>query len=147
MDIPQRQQLISVLAKSSLQDIRQCWNQSLDDIDYSTLRPPQTGMVMAVARTEVKGEPFNLGEVSVTRCAIRLNSGETGIGYVMGSSKEHALHVAVLDAIAQQTEQYAAIHNSVIQPLQTKLLQRYQQQQQTTDTTRVDFFTMVRGED
>lgn len=147
MNIEQRQQLISVLAKSSLQDIQQCWKHSLDEYQYSTLRQPQTGMVMAVARTEGKGEPFNLGEVSVTRCALRLNSGETGIGYVMGSNKQHALHIALLDAIAQKQNQYDEIHAQVIQPLQQKLLQAHQAQQQKTDTTRVDFFTLVRGED
>ncbi len=147
MNTQQRQQLISVLAKSSLQDIKQCWGHSLDDYEYNTLRQPQTGMVMAVARTEAKGEPFNLGEVSVTRCALRLSSGETGIGYVMGSNKEHALHVAILDAVAQQQNQYAEIHTQVIQPLQQKLLQTHKAQQQKTDTSRVDFFTMVRGED
>jgi alpha-D-ribose 1-methylphosphonate 5-triphosphate synthase subunit PhnG len=147
MNTAQRQQLISVLAKSSLSDIKKYWKQSLEDFDYSTLRQPQTGMVMAVARTEAKGEPFNLGEVSVTRCALRLSSGETGIGYVMGSNKEHALHVAMLDAIAQQQNQYAEIHAQVIQPLQQKFLQTHQKQQQKTDSTRVDFFTMVRGED
>jgi alpha-D-ribose 1-methylphosphonate 5-triphosphate synthase subunit PhnG len=104
-------------------------------------------MVMAVARTEAKGEPFNLGEVSVTRCALRLSNGETGIGYVMGSNKEHALYVAMLDAIAQQPDQYEAINSGLIQPLQQKLLQTHQKQQQKTDKTRVDFFTMVRGED
>ncbi len=147
MNTQQRQQLISVLAKSSLQDIKQCWDHSIDEYEYSTLRQPQTGMVMAVARTEAKGEPFNLGEVSVTRCALRLNNGETGIGYVMGSNKEHALYVAILDAIAQQPNQYEAINSTVVQPLQQKLLQAHQKQQQKTDTTRVDFFTMVRGED
>ncbi len=147
MNVEQRQQLISVLAKSALNDIQQFWGQSPDDFEYSTLRQPQTGMVMAVARTEAKGEPFNLGEVTVTRCAIRLASGETGIGYVMGSDREHALHIAVLDALAQHANRYDEIYSSVIQPLQDRLLQRYQQQQQATDTTRVDFFTMVRGED
>lgn len=147
MDVVQRQQLLSVLAKSSLKDIQQHWEHSLHDFEYSPLRAPQTGMVMAVARAEGSGEPFNLGEVSVTRCAIKLTTGQTGIGYVMGSSKEHSLHVALLDALAQVDDQYEDIKLKLIQPLQQKIEQRNQQQQQKTAATKVDFLTMVRGED
>lgn len=141
-----RQQLLSVLAKSKLKDIKSFWKGSLEDQEFVTIRPPQTGMVMSVARAGASGEPFNLGEVSVTRCAVRLPSGETGIGYVTGSSKDHALHIAVIDALAQNSTHQKALHEQLITPLQEKLQQASTQQQEKAEETKVDFFTMVRGE-
>jgi alpha-D-ribose 1-methylphosphonate 5-triphosphate synthase subunit PhnG len=143
----ERQQLLSTLAKSSLADIRRYWPDGIEQHEYRTIRPAQTGMVMAVARCEGDGEPFNLGEVAVTRCALQLPSGETGIGYVMGRNEEHAQTVALIDALAQVGDRFAEIHRDVIEPLQNIQQQKQQQQHQKTAATRVDFFTMVRGED
>ena len=142
-----RKTLLSVLAKSKLNDIKTYWQDTLENQSYQTIRPPQTGMVMAVARAGSSGEPFNLGEVSVTRCAIRLDSGETGVGYVTGSNKDHALHIAVIDALAQVKDQQQPLQCEVIKPLQEKLQRLKMQQQEKADATKVDFFTMVRGED
>jgi len=142
-----RKTLLSVLAKSKLNDIKTCWQDTLENQSYQTIRPPQTGMVMAVARAGSSGEPFNLGEVSVTRCAIRLDSGETGVGYVTGNSKDHALHIAVIDALSQTEDQQQPLQRDVIKPLQKKLQLLKKQQQEKADATKVDFFTMVRGED
>jgi alpha-D-ribose 1-methylphosphonate 5-triphosphate synthase subunit PhnG len=142
-----RQTLLSVLARSKLMDIKKHWQDKPENYSYETIRPPQTGMVMSVARAGSSGEPFNLGEVSVTRCAIRLDSGETGVGYVTGSNKDHALHIAVIDALAQTEDQQQSLEYEVIRPLQKSLQLLHKQRKEKADATKVDFFTMVRGED
>lgn len=147
MNVEQRQNLLSTLAKSSLKDIQSYWPHSPNDYQFNTIRPPQTGMVMAVARTETTGEPFNLGEVSVTRCALRLESGETGFGYSMGSDTEQVLHIALIDALAQVDDNFDTLSAEVINPLKQKIADRQKRQKALTDTTKVDFLTITRGED
>lgn len=147
MEQQQRQLLHKTLTRCSLQDIQQYWPYQPDDFMYEFLRVPETGMVMAVGRTENSGEPFNLGEVTVTRCALRLNSGEIGIGYVMGGDSDHALHVAMIDALAQQSDRREKLFEQVIEPLRIKIEHANKQQEKKTAATKVDFLTMVRGED
>lgn len=142
----ERQKLLSTLARSELKDIQQHWQDSIENYQFEKIRPVETGMVMAVARAGAGGEPFNLGEVTVSRCALRLPSGETGVGYVCGRNTRHAEHIALLDALAQTRQQRDLIFSRVIQPLQRILQQKKMQQQAQTDKTKVEFFTMVRGE-
>ena len=47
---------------------------------FEWLRWPETGAVMVRGRTSGTGAPFNLGEMTVTRCALRLAGGEVGHG-------------------------------------------------------------------
>lgn len=147
MEQQKRQLLHATLSRSSLHDIQKFWSHQPDDFMYDLLRKPETGMVMAVGRTENAGEPFNIGEVSVTRCALRLNSGEKGIGYVMGGDSDHALYVAMIDALAQQEERHEQLFEQVIEPLRQQIQQKNKQQDEKTASTKVDFLTMVRGDD
>ena len=45
---------------------------------YEELRTAETGLVMLRGRIGGDGAPFNLGEATVTRAAVRLASGEVG---------------------------------------------------------------------
>ncbi len=147
MEQQKRQLLHETLTCSCLQDIKAYWPYQPDDFLYDLLRSPETGMVMAVGRTENAGEPFNIGEVSVTRCALRLNSGEMGVGYVMGGDSDHALYIAIIDALAQQDERRDQLFEQVIEPLRHLKALKNQEQEQKTASTKVDFLTMVRGDD
>lgn len=147
MERQQRQLLHATLTRSSLQDIKGYWQHDPDDFMYDVLRVPETGMVMSVGRAENSGDPFNLGEVTVTRCAIRLISGETGVGYVLGSDKDHALHIAMIDALAQQDGRCDQLFSQVIEPLQKRIEHTKRQQEEKAAATKVEFLTMVRGED
>jgi len=142
----QRQLLISTLAKSKLEDIQRVWNKSIVAVDYEFIRQPEVGMVMAVGRTGMTGEPFNLGEVTVTRCAVKLANGETGFGYVNGRNKEHSTHIAVIDALAQNSSESEEIYTQVIYPLEKIYQKNAQEQDEHANKTKVDFFTLVRGE-
>lgn len=146
MEQTNRQTLLSTLARADLSQIRARWQQSVDDYDYEYIRQPEVGMVMAVGRAGGTGEPFNIGEVSVNRCAVRLPSGETGIGYVKGRSSRHALYVALLDALSQKPEHQEQIWRQVINPLLRDRQIEADLKQQKSQASKVEFFTLVRGE-
>ena len=102
-------------------------------------------MIMARARAGGTGQRFNLGEVTVTRCAVRLEYGANGHGYVMGRNRRHAELVAVVDAMMQIPSRREALESALIAPLALRQTQRHQQMARKVGATKVDFFTMVRG--
>lgn len=114
--------------------------------DISVLRPPETGSIMVRGRAGGTGAPFNLGEMTVTRCALRLSCGTVGHGYVQGRCKEDARAAAVVDAL-MQTDRADEMDAAVLGPLRRQDCARKTQRAQKAAATKVDFFTMVRGED
>lgn len=101
---------------------------------------------MVRARAGGSGAQFNLGEMSITRCALRLQSGETGIAYVAGRHPRHAELAAVFDAL-MQSPQRDAVHAAVLQPIEQALAARDAELRAQAALTKVEFMTMVRGED
>lgn len=114
--------------------------------DYHLLRGPESGLVMVRGRAGGSGKPFNLGEMTVTRCTVRTN-GILGHAYVSGRQPEHAKRAALVDALLQDEKRRAKIIERVIEPLELHERDRRQTRAQESEATRVDFFTMVRGED
>lgn len=110
------------------------------------LRGPEQGLVMVRGRTGAIGAPFNLGEMTVTRCSVRLADGTVGHAYVQGRDSEKARNAAVLDAMLQQPETGPRVHASVIAPLMREETERRELSARKAAATRVDFFTMVRSE-
>lgn len=131
-----------VLALSSWEDL-QAYAQ-LTDIPHDIVRPAETGLVMLRGRMGGTGGPFNLGEAPVTRCTVRLASGVEGHGYVLGRDDRHA-HLAAL-ADAQMQEDMTSEHQDMLHELQQKIDQRRQETAAKAAATKVDFFTLVRGE-
>lgn len=113
---------------------------------HAPIRAPENGLVMVRGRIGGDGAPFNLGEATVSRAAVRLATGEVGFGYVLGRDTEKARLVAVCDALIQSAEYGAAIERSVVAPLRQRQLAQRQTQAAQTAATRVDFYTLVRGE-
>lgn len=68
--------------------------------DVAVLVPPTVGMLMARAVDGARGEHFNLAEVVVTEARVSVG-GHQGWGMVMGRRPEHALAMAILDAVAE----------------------------------------------
>jgi alpha-D-ribose 1-methylphosphonate 5-triphosphate synthase subunit PhnG len=116
------------------------------DTTFDWLRPPEVGGVMVRGRMGGTGAPFNLGEMTVTRCALRLPSGEVGHGYVQGRNKAHSQRAAMIDAL-MQTDASAQIRADVLAPLQASAAEVKAARAEKAAATKVDFFTMVRGED
>ncbi|MEL7204677.1 MAG: phosphonate C-P lyase system protein PhnG, partial [Pseudomonadota bacterium] len=110
------------------------------------LRAPEIGGVMVRGRTGATGAPFNLGEMTVTRCSLKLPGGEVGHGYVQGRDKDHATRAALVDA-HMQTAQSEAIRRGVLDPLEETMRATAETRARKAAATKVDFFTLVRGED
>ena len=112
--------------------------------EHNFLRVPEVGAVMVQGRIGGTGAPFNLGEMTVTRCVLRLSSGAVGHAHVQGRDKAHAIRAAVLDALLQSD---SSLQDSVLAPLQTEETARRGLRAAKAAATKVEFFTLVRGED
>ena len=140
-----RRKAMSVLAHTSTERISACL-EALDVPSHETARQPENGLVMVRGRIGGDGAPFNLGEASVSRAAVRLASGELGFGYVLGRDGEKARLIALCDALIQNSGFKADIEQKVIAPLRRELEDARLRQAAETAATRVDFYTLGRGE-
>jgi alpha-D-ribose 1-methylphosphonate 5-triphosphate synthase subunit PhnG len=113
---------------------------------FTWLRAPEIGSTMVRARAGATGAPFNLGEMTVTRCALTLASGEVGHAYIQGRRKQDAEAAALVDAL-MQTPAAAKLRCGVLDPLSAELAAARSARAEKAAATKVDFFTMVRGED
>jgi alpha-D-ribose 1-methylphosphonate 5-triphosphate synthase subunit PhnG len=113
---------------------------------HDTLRTPEVSAVMVRGRAGATGAPFNLGEMTVTRASVRLACGTVGHAWVMGRDKAHARRAAIADALLQ-TEVAAETMAHIIAPLQAEALAASAARAAKAAATKVEFFTMVRGED
>lgn len=114
--------------------------------DFTWLRAPEVGSVMVRGRMGGTGAPFNLGEMTVTRCALRLGTGEVGHAYVQGRRKADATATALVDAL-MGTAHAADLRAGVIDTLAREQEARRNARADKAAATKVDFFTLVRGED
>jgi len=113
---------------------------------HDTLRAPEVGAVMVRGRTGGTGAPFNLGEMTVTRCSVRLGCGAVGHAWVQGRDKDHARRAAVADAL-MQTAAADDLRAAVLAPLMAEAGAARAERAAKAAATRVEFFTLVRGED
>jgi alpha-D-ribose 1-methylphosphonate 5-triphosphate synthase subunit PhnG len=118
----------------------------LRDAEYQLIRAPEIGMTLVRGRMGGTGAPFNLGEMSVTRCVVRLADGRTGFSYLAGRDKPRAELTALADAHLQGPQQQHWL-NELIEPLASNLARRRTEQDAQTAASKVEFFTLVRGED
>jgi alpha-D-ribose 1-methylphosphonate 5-triphosphate synthase subunit PhnG len=141
----QRKAAMAVLAHAEAGEIAaRLRNLSLPD--HQDLRTPENGLVMLRGRVGGDGAPFNLGEATVSRAAVRLATGEVGFGYTLGRDGEKARLIALCDALVQSRDFGGAVERDVIAPLRDQLMAARQQAAAETAATKVDFYTMVRGE-
>ncbi len=111
------------------------------------LRPVETGLVMLRGRVGATGAPFNVGEVAVTRAAVRLPDRSVGFGYQMGRSHERARLAAVIDALGQDQSRRTLLETDFITPVLARAAAEDRDVAAQSAQTRVDFLTMARGED
>lgn len=119
---------------------------ALDVPAHEQLRAPENGLVMLRGRIGGDGMPFNLGEATVSRAAVRLNSGEVGFGYTLGRDADKARLIALCDALIQTDEFADAVEAKVLTPLRARVETDRQRAAAQTAATKVDFYTLVRGE-
>jgi alpha-D-ribose 1-methylphosphonate 5-triphosphate synthase subunit PhnG len=111
------------------------------------LRWPEAGLVMLRGRVGGNGNPFNLGEASVARASVRLASGEVGHAYVLGRDVGRARLAAIADALWQAPSTRAGIETEIVARVEERLAAAAAQKTARAAATKVDFFTLVRGED
>ena len=143
-----RKARLSTLAGAPGERVRALWVAYAGRPDlpaHEVVRTPEIGTVMVRGRAGAVGAAFNLGEMTVTRCAVRLPSGVVGHGYVQGRDKDAARRVAVLDALCEDG-QAGAIEAAILQPLRGEAAARRDARAARAAATRVEFFTMVRGD-
>lgn len=111
------------------------------------LRAPEPGLVMVRGRVGGDGAAFNCGEVTVTRAAIAVDDGIVGYGHLLGRDRDKARLAALMDASAQYADRLTAIEQLFLIPVEARLQKQRQEAAQKAAATRVDFVTLVRGED
>jgi alpha-D-ribose 1-methylphosphonate 5-triphosphate synthase subunit PhnG len=111
------------------------------------VRGPDIGLVMLRGRAGGGGAAFNLGEASVVRATVRLSSGEVGHAVVLGRDTAHARMAAHLDALWQCPVWRDRVEDEVVRPGLAAAEAESRRRAEETEATRVDFFTLVRGED
>jgi alpha-D-ribose 1-methylphosphonate 5-triphosphate synthase subunit PhnG len=144
-DMVRRKAAMAVLAHCEGAEIAAC----LEGVAlpaYERLREAESGLVMVRGRVGGDGAPFNLGEATVSRAAVRLASGELGFGYALGRDADKALMVALCDALVQAHEFADVVETVVIAPLRAAHLAAQREKAARIAATKVDFYTMVRGE-
>ena len=140
-----RQRWMSILAKARPEEIEAAWARLEARPDYQFMRKPEIGLVMTQGRMGGDGRPFNIGEMTVTRCSVRLDSGIVGHAVIAGRSVRHAELAAVFDALMQDVARACAVEKVVISPLAAAHQQRRDATARKAAATKVEFFTMVRA--
>jgi alpha-D-ribose 1-methylphosphonate 5-triphosphate synthase subunit PhnG len=141
----QRKAAMAVLAHCDAADIAR----TLDAVAlpvHENLREPENGLLMVRGRVGGDGAPFNLGEATVSRAAVRLSTGEVGFGYTLGRDQAKARMIALCDALIQCVDHAGTVEAKVLAPLRTQLMSERKRRAMETAATRVDFYTLVRGE-
>jgi len=139
-----RKRALDVLAAAPAKALAERWAAFGDQPQHQRIRGPETGLVMIRGRAGGGGAPFNLGEATVSRASVRIVTGEVGHGYCLGRDLEKAEAIAVIDALRQRDA--GRVDNEIIAPLEALAAEGDAKKRDETAATRVDFFTMVRGD-
>lgn len=142
-----RRRCASLLAVARADELRAAWDALKDKPETKPVRGPETGLVMVRGRIGGGGSPFNLGEATVTRATIALASSTVGHAQALGTDKQKAKLAAIFDALWQEDATRDHIENALLAPIEQRVAADSRAKAEETAATRVDFFTMVRGED
>jgi alpha-D-ribose 1-methylphosphonate 5-triphosphate synthase subunit PhnG len=138
-----RRRWMGVLARASAAEIERCLASLPPQPAHTRLRGPETGLVMVRGRAGGDGAPFNLGEMTVTRCAVRLPDGRVGHAYVAGRDARQAELAALVDALLLDDAARPAVAAAVIEPLAAAQAAHREAEARRAAATRVQFFTMT----
>jgi alpha-D-ribose 1-methylphosphonate 5-triphosphate synthase subunit PhnG len=149
-----RRAWMAVLARTPRADLETALDRALQGVPppaYDWLRPPEIGLAMVRGRVGGSGDPFNLGEATVTRATLRLRgtgaaAAAVGVACHLGRDRRRAELAALADALLQMPEHHAALHQQLIEPFAAQLAAERAERRQEVAATRVEFFTMVRGD-
>ena len=146
MGATDRQDWLGLMATSKADQLASLWDQAGIAPDYTMLRQPETGSVMVRGRAGGTGDAFNLGEMTVTRASLKLADGQVGHGWCQGRDRRQATIIALVDAL-MQGDSAPRLDAAILAPLRDARAARHAASAQRAAATKVDFFTMARGED
>jgi alpha-D-ribose 1-methylphosphonate 5-triphosphate synthase subunit PhnG len=137
-----RQRWMAILARAR-SDQLQALLANCDAIPSHTMvRGPESGLVMVRARAGGGGAAFNLGEMTITRCTVRTETGFVGHAYLAGRDEKRAELAALADALMQDPDLADTIERRVVAPLERQQIDGRLAKSQKAAATRVEFFTM-----
>ena len=142
-----RKRAAGLLARATVDELLLCWNALDTKPQVEKVRGPETGLVMVRGKIGGGGSPFNLGEATVTRATVKLASGTIGHAHALGTSRKQAWYAAITDALWQEETTRLIVEREVLSVVESRLEERKAKAVRETAATRVDFFTMVRGDD
>jgi alpha-D-ribose 1-methylphosphonate 5-triphosphate synthase subunit PhnG len=142
-----RRRWMAVLARASSVEIERYLDAAPTLPPHVRLRGPETGLIMVRGRAGGAGAPFNLGEMTITRCSVRMegSAGAPLIGHahVAGRDAAQAELAARLDAGLQDPALRDFLLERVIAPLAAEQAERREAIASRAAATRVQFFTMA----
>lgn len=144
---PARKAFMAVLAAASFDEIKQGLAATAPDVGFTDLRRPEIGLVMLRGRMGGTGPAFNIGEATVSRATLRLSSGETGYSCILGRDLAKARLTALADALWQSPLFNSKINAEIAAKVQSRLERESAVKSAETAATKVDFFTLMRGDD
>jgi len=158
--IPQhaaRRTWMAVMARAPRADLEAALNRAMEGTAlpaFDWLRPPEIGLAMVRGRIGGTGDAFNMGEATVTRATLRLRgmndsaneNATVGVACHLGRDRRRAELAALADALLQTPQHHARLQEQLVRPLALQLESKRAQRQQDAASTRVEFFTMVRGD-
>ncbi|MGO4565830.1 phosphonate C-P lyase system protein PhnG [Rhizobium sp. 2YAF20] len=147
MEMRERKRVTDLLARAEREELDAAWEALPERPAVQPVRGPETGLVMVRGRIGGGGSPFNLGEVTVTRTTIRIASGKVGHAHALGTDRERSRVAAIFDALWQEPATKDFVERTILAPVAERIGAADAKKADETAATRVDFFTMVRGED
>lgn len=138
---------MATLAHAASAELDRLWQEAGLPREAQVLRGPETGLVTLRGRIGGGGAPFNFGEATVTRATVRLTDGAVGHAYALGRDHDKARLSAIADALWQDPARRAEVEAKILAPLRAAAAAADETRRAETAATRVDFFTLVRGED
>lgn len=143
---PDRQAIIGLLARAEAVELSAPLERRWPGLAVRDLRKPESGLVMLRGRIGADGAPFNFGETTMTRAVVELGTGERGYGQTLGRKPGIARMAAIFDALAQRERDRDRVIEDVVQPIRKRIAAEKARLGAQTAATKVDFFTLLRGE-
>jgi len=141
-----RKEWIGLLGSADPKDLEAARKEHAKGVEITHVVKPETGMIMAQAKADGSNGRFNLGEITVSRCVLEVKKIYMGTSWVMGSDLRHAELAALFDGMLQDPVTRDKLTNTLIKELKIKQTVKNERLTQDASDTRVEFFTLKRGE-
>lgn len=137
---------IRLLANADVNDLEKAYDNLVDPVVFNHILQPETGLLMVQGRADGDGRRFHAGEISVTKCILEVGGQYLGYGMVTGSDKRHAQLAALFDGMLQHPRFHGPLKKTLLAKLDQKEKQSCRKLEKEVADTRVEFFTLKRGE-